>query len=999
MPSLISAQEWPVVSALFDEALSLPAGERDGFVASLSGKRAAHRESLRKLLASAARAETDDFLETLPKLALSGREAKLAGLSAGNVVGAYRLLSELGVGGMGAVWLAERADGALKRKVALKLPHLTWAPGLAERMARERDILASLEHPHIARLYDAGVDQHGLPYLALEYIEGQPIDAYIRAKALTIKDRLGLILQVAGAVAFAHSRLVVHRDLKPGNILVTAEGQVRLLDFGIAKLMEGDRAAETQLTRLAGRPLTLDYASPEQIRGQPITTASDVYSLGVVAYELLASAKPYKLRRGSAAELEEAIASVDAPKASDAAANSAAKRELKGDLDAILNKALKKSPAERYPTLDALAEDVRRYLAGQTVTAQPDSARYRFVRFIARHRVPVAAAGVTVAAFGLAFGAGATALTILALLVGIAAALWQAKRAGVQADLARRQAARSGAVTEFMFDTFSRIAAQRDVDGAQLGEQMAAAIGTELRKIEERGGGEPSALAEVFGHAAVLYNYLQRPSDVHAAALQELRYATLAKESAARIAGSRLRIALSLYWQHEYTEAIKHLDAGLVVIGEAVGPENRLLRGRLLRAIGRYSYDAGDLLRAHQSGAASLQQYEASDAATDSDAANYYADALADLTLHSSARGLDREAKELLAKIDRLCEQRQDIKGVVFAGIELARGRVMLDHGQYGEATAAFRKTVKLFAEHFGSASINAARMDTWLVTALTLDGKFTEAESILQRIPAESSEAALCAAAAHLYLDFGDLHRAAESVAKLVSDSMLERQPIVRLDCLALQVQWRFELGQVVDAMRLADEAEALSKNSIAGAARLQQRAAIDAVYARLFSGDIVGARTRFEATCAMWLATPATGAERTRCADLRADLDLAEGNYEMAIHWFEAGGVDLPRSAHDRILALLTYGEALLTADRVEAAGEQFGCAEESSATQHITSQLRGSVAAWRGLMRVRADDHKGAHRDLNAALDIACTNPSIGPRLQRPLTLLKDALGLAA
>ncbi|MFO0206786.1 MAG: serine/threonine-protein kinase, partial [Betaproteobacteria bacterium] len=187
--------------------------------------------------------------------------------ASGVEVGPYRLIEELGSGGMGAVWLAERADGSLKRKVALKLPRIGWDPSFAQRSLRERDILAALEHPHIARLYDAGVDQHGRPYLALEYVEGQPIDVYARERGLSVRQKLDLLLQVCSAVAFAHSRLVVHRDLKPSNILVTADGQVRLLDFGIAKLMEGDSAKETQLTQLAGLALTLDYASPEQIKG------------------------------------------------------------------------------------------------------------------------------------------------------------------------------------------------------------------------------------------------------------------------------------------------------------------------------------------------------------------------------------------------------------------------------------------------------------------------------------------------------------------------------------------------------------------------------------------------------------------------------------------------------------------------------------------------------------------------------------------------------------
>jgi len=349
-------------------------------------------------------------------------------------VGPYRLLRELGVGGMGAVWLAERADGTLKRQVALKLPRAVWSTGLAQRMARERDILASLEHPHIARLYDAGTDAQGRPFLALEYVEGQPIDVYCRERALNTKARLTLLLQVARAVAFAHSRLVVHRDLKPANILVTAGGQVRLLDFGIAKLMEGDRTQETQLTQLAGHALTLDYASPEQIRGEQIGTASDVYSLGVVAYELLTGARPYKLKRGSAAELEETIATVDAPLASATATDTAARKELRGDLDAILNTALRKDAQQRYASVDALAQDIERHMRGEPVQARPDSTGYRLRKFVGRNRLAV----------------GAAAAVLLAVLTGATVALWQAREAREQARIARIDAQTASAVQNFL---------------------------------------------------------------------------------------------------------------------------------------------------------------------------------------------------------------------------------------------------------------------------------------------------------------------------------------------------------------------------------------------------------------------------------------------------------------------------------------------------------------------------------------------------------------------
>ncbi|MFO1316312.1 MAG: serine/threonine-protein kinase [Burkholderiales bacterium] len=437
------------LSTLLDEALALDASARERWLAALPGDARSLEPTLRRLLARQAAPETGDILDRPPFLRAPDAGADHA-FAPGETVGPYRLLRELGRGGMGEVWQAERADGTLKRKVALKLPHVTWAPGLPARFAREREILASLEHPNIARLYDAGFDAHGRPYMALEYVEGLPIDEYCRRRALPVEARLRLLLQVADAVAFAHSRLVVHRDLKPGNILVTGDGQVRLLDFGIAKLMEGDSAQETALTRASGRALTLDYASPEQIRGEAIGTSSDVYALGVVAFELVAGARPYRLKRGTAAELEEAIAVADVPLASEVAADPALRKRLQGDLDAILNKALKKAVADRYPTVDALAQDWRRHLDGQAVTARPDTLAYRVNRALQRHRVPAAAAAVALLAFGLAIGVGATAVVILALLLGLGVALWQARQAARARDRALALNARNEAVTEFL---------------------------------------------------------------------------------------------------------------------------------------------------------------------------------------------------------------------------------------------------------------------------------------------------------------------------------------------------------------------------------------------------------------------------------------------------------------------------------------------------------------------------------------------------------------------
>ena len=284
-------------------------------------------------------------------------------------------------------------------------------------MVRERDILAGLEHPNIARFYDAGVDAQGRPFMAMEYVEGQTIDVYCSERKLSIRERLALVLDVAKAVAYAHSKLVVHRDLKPANMLVTAGGAVRLLDFGIAKLIEGETVNEARLTQLSGRLLTPDYASPEQIRGEAIGTATDVYSLAVVTYELLTGTRPYRLKRQSAAELEQAIAEVDPRLASEAVDDKPRKRQLRGDLDAILNKAMKKSPSDRYGTVDAFAGDLQRYLAGEVVLAQPDRTVYRMRKFLLRHRWQSASA----------------AFAVIALLTGMGLALWQARAARLEA--------------------------------------------------------------------------------------------------------------------------------------------------------------------------------------------------------------------------------------------------------------------------------------------------------------------------------------------------------------------------------------------------------------------------------------------------------------------------------------------------------------------------------------------------------------------------------------
>jgi predicted ATPase/DNA-binding winged helix-turn-helix (wHTH) protein len=384
------AAEWPQLSRLLDEALALAPAARAAWLRELPEEHAPLRATLARLLETRLQVESGDFLATLPKI--DGASPVLADAAdpavprAGDAVGPYRLVRELGEGGMGSVWLAERVDGLLKRPVALKLPRLTWVRGLAERLARERDILATLEHPNIARLYDAGLDAFGRPWLALEYVRGRPIDAHARDHALSVQQRLALLLQVCEAVTYAHGRRVIHRDIKPANILVTDDGQVRLLDFGIAKLMQQDdgAAAQTALTEATGHALTLAYASPEQVRGEVLTAASDLYSLGVVAYELLTGAGPYAVQSGRRAELQSAIERGELRPASEAATDARARRALRGELGAVLAMALARRPDQRYADVETLARELGRVLQGRPVLAPPraaPAARAASIRF------------------------------------------------------------------------------------------------------------------------------------------------------------------------------------------------------------------------------------------------------------------------------------------------------------------------------------------------------------------------------------------------------------------------------------------------------------------------------------------------------------------------------------------------------------------------------------------------------------------------------------------
>ena len=404
---------WQEASPYLDQVLALPQEERAGWLAALREENPGLADLLQALLDEHSALAQEHFLE--PMVISLSEPSSLAG----QTIGSYTLISSVGQGGMGSVWLARRSDGRFEREAAVKFLNVALVGrGGEERFKREGRILGQLSHPHIADLVDAGVSSAGQPFLVLEYVDGQHIDTYCDQNKLDIEARIRLFLDVLAAVSHAHAHLVVHRDLKPSNVLVTAEGQVKLLDFGIAKLLDDENqpGSATVLTQAGGAALTPAYAAPEQVSGEPVTTATDVYALGVLLFVLLTGQHPAGTGPHSTANLIKAIVETEPPRMSDVvtqsgsgakvagvnAANRAAtperlRRRLRGDLDTIVAKTLKKNPAERYISVNSLSDDLARYLRHEPIRARPDAIAYRAAKFLRRYWLPVAAAALVIA--------------------------------------------------------------------------------------------------------------------------------------------------------------------------------------------------------------------------------------------------------------------------------------------------------------------------------------------------------------------------------------------------------------------------------------------------------------------------------------------------------------------------------------------------------------------------------------------------------------------------
>ena len=699
---------WERARRVLDDVFDLAPAERRAALERACGADGELRREVEALFAADLAAEgflESPALEQASVLLEAGlRDAAEPPLERAPAVAGYRLLRRIGEGGMGEVYLAERTDGHFEQRVALKLLRTGVPRDLHSRFLRERQILARLEHPGIARLLDGGTADDGTPYFALEYVEGEPITAFCRSHSLGVDARLGLIVDVCAAVQYAHGRLVVHRDLKPSNILVDAGGRPRLLDFGIAKLLDEDASGERPLTRTHLRPMTPEYAAPEQIRGEPITTATDVYALGVLLHELLTGSRPHG--GGTSQALAHAVLNVDPPRPSAAVrADPALARRLRGDLDAIVQKALRKEPDRRYASADALARDVERHLSGHSVAARGDARLYRLGRLLRRHRVAFAAA----------------AFAVLALVVGLGAALISARRASLEAH-------RAEAVQAFLLSLFSAV----DPGQAKGEELTARAL---LRRGEERIetelAGEPETQARLWSEIAAVHLQLGEPRSALPLARRAVDALVLRLGPAStEVTRARYLLGNALLESGRVEEAEAEYRAALAVETEARGAGTAtaaLLHGGIAGARRQLGDPAG-AVREHRVALAAWERLGRGASAEASDTLNDLSVALADMGHYAEAEEAARGAVDIRLPRDGL-ENPSTLVALY------SRGHALFELGRWSEADAIFRQVLPVQEKLLGPAHPKVQLTRRQIARLAGLLGRYDEAASELGTI------------------------------------------------------------------------------------------------------------------------------------------------------------------------------------------------------------------------------------------------------------------------
>jgi Protein kinase domain len=719
---IISATTWNTLSKLLDEALDLAPEARAIWLERLQTTQPQFASSVQQLLAAHATKETADVLAGLPSIEdLTGSSAEQKDqlwLSAGDRVGPYLLKRELGAGGMADVWLAERADGAFARDVALKLPRINrLRRDLAIRFSRERDILARLEHPHIARLYDAGVTDDGLPYLAMEFVDGQPITDYCDTQRMPIKARLELFAQVLDAVQFAHANLIIHRDLKPSNIIVGTDGRVRLLDFGIAKLLADDESiAETQLTQLSRRALTPDYASPEQIKGEPLTTASDVYSLGVILYELLTGKRPYRLKLATPAQLEQAIIDIDPNRPSVRILQEARKEDrreakrrakiLEGDLDTITMKALQKKTAPRYTSAAELALELKRHLAFEPIQARRESGWYAFEKFVRRNRLAV----------------GGSVVIVASLTAGLIGTLWQAKLAREQTKVARLGIEREQAVGILYLETLTSVAGW-DAKTFSVPGSVARMMTEKLAELEQR---YDKSIDQKLALLETVTTQLPYLGDTEGALTASKRFADaleLIGTSPERLLSARSQTARTLHVARRYAEAEEMLKFALAApdaSGASVNVRARAMEGlaSALQVQGKRQAAMQILSEALALPAGKFEAKLRGEMLQTRADSNYGFDSISAL--------IDAKDGNAAMLSDPQIERAYVGASFIFLGATL------FEAGQPSAAEAALLKSLDYAISLYGNADLETTDISSRLAQAIAAQGRFSEARELL---------------------------------------------------------------------------------------------------------------------------------------------------------------------------------------------------------------------------------------------------------------------------
>jgi serine/threonine-protein kinase len=665
------------------------------------------RRALRRAMADRSLIEAAKYLEAGPVGYAPPAADPAPGITADARLGAYRLVREIGRGGMSVVWLAERDDGHARRRVAIKIPHAgPGQDGLAARLRRECDLLAGLEHPNIARLYDVGVTPQGVPFLVMELVEGESIGDWCRARRLPIAARLRLFAQVLEAVQHAHTRLILHRDLKPSNILVTTDGCVRLVDFGIAKLLADDERDTTPLTAHGGRVLTPHYAAPEQILGERVGTATDVYALGVVLFELLTGERPYRLARASAAALEDAILSQEPRRPSDAwtaadaeraasfrATPARLRRALRGDLDLIVAKALSKRAERRYATAEAFASDIARHLATQPIAARPDGAGYRARKFVVRHAWGVAAG----AALAIAIGAGVGGVVL-------------------QAEQTRREAAKATAIKDFLVGLFESNSVEQDDAARRRAQSVQALLERSAGALTHDLAAQPGVRVEL---EAVVARLLQDLALTDAAATlrgQRVELLEAAHAPLAERAQARLELAETEATRGDDAAARRALAAAVTECARGGDePPFACLQVDLVRGL--------RAARAHDLEAARAAIEPAASAALRRDPGSALAaDALAALAELRGTQNRQDEAYPLYRRSMEIRERLWGPRSVRLARERFALGNNLWAERRFVEAEAELRASLAAVSAALGPEHVNTAlvelqlgRLQSWL--------------------------------------------------------------------------------------------------------------------------------------------------------------------------------------------------------------------------------------------------------------------------------------------